>query len=452
LGACALGPRYHRPNVPAPAAWSEAEGAGGWPSADWWKGFNSSELDGLLAQAEHANDDLGAAIARVREADAERKIAGATLFPTIDATGAATRERAPVAGGGFAVSNTFVPLLTASYQLDLWGKNRATRAAAAATAAASRYDRETVALTVMAGVATTYFQALEYRDRVSVAEKNLASAERILRGLKLEQSVGTANALDVAQEETVVATLAAGVPALRQQLRQSIDALAVLLGETPESLSIAATTLEPLVAPEVTAGLPSELLARRPDVAEAEADLIAANANVQVARASFFPSISLTGSGGFESSALTNLFTPANRVWAATAGLTQPIFAGGALRGQSQYAKARYSELLANYHKSVISAFANVEDSLVAVRESAEQQVRQQHAVDEAARAYRIAEAQLRAGTINVVSLLNTQSALFTAQDTLAQVRFQRLQASVNLFKALGGGWQDGRGERSGTR
>ena len=312
--------------------------------------------------------------------------------------------------------------------------------------------RETVALTVMAGVATTYFQALEYRDRVSVAEKNLASAERILRGLKLEQSVGTANALDVAQEETVVATLAAGVPALRQQLRQSIDALAVLLGETPESLSIAATTLEPLVAPEVTAGLPSELLARRPDVAEAEADLIAANANVQVARASFFPSISLTGSGGFESSALTNLFTPANRVWAATAGLTQPIFAGGALRGQSQYAKARYSELLANYHKSVISAFANVEDSLVAVRESAEQQVRQQHAVDEAARAYRIAQAQLRAGTINVVSLLNTQSALFTAQDTLAQVRFQRLQASVNLFKALGGGWQDGRGERSGTR
>lgn len=451
LAACSLGPRYHRPDIAPPGAWVEGRSdAGGWPSEDWWKGFHSTELDALLATAAHSNDDLGAAIARVREADAQRRIAGASLWPAINATGTATRERAPAAGGGFAISNEFLPLLTASYELDLWGKNRAARRAAAATAEASRYDRQTVELTVMAGVATTYFQVLALNDRLAVAESNLASAERILKGLVLEQRVGTATALDVAQQQTVTATINAGIPPLRQQLRESLDALAILVGRSPELVDTLSGTLAGVVAPTVGEGLPSELLARRPDVAEAEADLMAANANVAVARASFFPSITLTGSGGFESSALETLLRPANRVWNATAGLTQPIFAGGALRGQSEYAKARYSELLANYHKAVISAFANVEDSLAAVKQSAEQQDRQQQAVDQAERAYRIAEAQLHAGTINVLTLLNTQTALFTARDALAQVRFLRLQASVNLFKALGGGWQNDRRQGSG--
>jgi NodT family efflux transporter outer membrane factor (OMF) lipoprotein len=451
VSACSLGPRYHKPDIPPPNAWVETDGsAAAWPSADWWKGFNSSELDDLLEAAAHSNDDLGAAIARVREADAQRRVAGASLWPAINATGSASRGRSPVAGGGFATGNEFLPLLTASYELDLWGKNRATRRAAAATAEASRYDRETVELTVMAGVATTYFEVLAINDRLAVAEANLASARKILHGLVLEQKVGTTTALDVAQQETITATINATIPPLRQQLRASIDALAVLIGRNPESVKVSAASLEGVVPPTIGAGLPSELLTRRPDIAEAEAQLIAANANVAVARASFFPSITLTGDGGFESSALAMLLRPANRAWNATAGLTQPIFAGGALRGQSEYAKARYSELLANYHKAVISAFANVEDSLVAVREAAEQQDRQQQAVTTAERAYRIAEAQLRAGTINVLTLLNTQSALFSARDALAQVRYLRLQASVNLFKALGGGWQNDRRQGSG--
>jgi multidrug efflux system outer membrane protein len=451
LPACSLGPRYYRPDVASPSEWrpSSAPVVREWPSADWWRGFRSPELDGYLAQAQRANDDLGAAIARVREADAQRRIAGAALFPTINADGNASRQRGPVQGIGVETQSGFDALLTVSYQLDLWGKNRAALRAATATAAASRFDRANVELTVLASVATTYFEALELRDRLSVAEQNLASARKILHGLELEQTVGTATALDVAQQATVVATLFAAIPPLQQQFRQNVDALAILVGSTPEAIDVTSGSLEELTPPEVSAGLPSQLLGRRPDVAEAEAQLIAANANIQVARASFFPTISLTGDGGFESSALSTLLKPASRVWSISAGLTQPIFAGGALRGQSEYAKARYSELLSDYHKAVISAFANVEDSLVALQQTTVQQERQQQAVDQARRAYQIAQAQMRAGTINVLTLLNTQSALFSAEDGLAQVRFARLQASVNLFKALGGGWQPG--EKGGS-
>jgi len=444
LAACSLGPRYHRPVIPAPDAWHEPAPAApaGWPSADFWHRFHSPTLDGLLEEARRANDDLAAAIARVREADAQRRIAGAPLLPAVGVSANATRARAPVSGAGVETYDQFVPLLNVSYELDFWGKNRAALAAARANAAASRFDRATVELTVMTSVASSYFQALELRDRLAVAQQNLASARHILDGLRLEQRVGTATGLDVAQQETAVATLYASIPPLEQALRQDIDALAILVGRPPESLDVASGTLDELVAPEVAPGLPSELLGRRPDVAEAEAQLIGANANIAVARASLFPSISLTGSGGYESSALSTLLKPASRIWTLGAGLTQPIFEGGALRGQLEYSKARYQELLAGYHKAVISAFANVEDSLVALRQTAEQQERQQQAVDQARKAYRYAEAQMHAGTINVLTLLSAQSALLAAEDTLAQVRFARLQASVNLFKALGGGWR----------
>jgi len=444
LTACSLGPRYHRPEIPAPTTWlaPNDQAPPQWPSADWWRGFQSAALDEFIAQAQRANDDLGAAIARVREADAQRRIAGAPLLPAVDATGLATRERAPVSGTGITTYSQFSPLLNASYELDFWGKNRAALAAATAAAAASRYDRATVELTVMSSVATTYFQALTLRDRIAVAEANLASASQILHGLRLQREVGTATGLDVAQQETAVATLNTALPPLRQQLRQADDALAILVGSTPEAIDVAKGSLDDLVPPEVGRGMPSQLLARRPDVAEAEAQLIAANANIGVARAAFFPSIVLTANGGFESSALSTLLQPANRIWAASAGLTQPIFEGGALRGQSEYAKARYAELLATYHKAVISAFANVEDALVAMQQTTDQLDRQQQAVNQARKAFDFSQRQLHAGTINVLTLLNTESALFAAQDALAQVKYARLQASVDLFKALGGGWQ----------
>jgi outer membrane protein, multidrug efflux system len=449
LAACSVGPAYKRPDIPLPPQWqdpSNDEGAAVWPSADWWHGFGSQRLDELIAEAQRSNDDLAVAIARVQEADAQARIAGAPLLPSLDFTADASRQHAPITGtsAGRGTFNSFNPELTASYELDFWGKNRALRAAARATAIASHYDKETVALTIISSVATTYFQTLEFRDRLDVARQNLANGQKILHGLQLEQTAGIATALDVAQQETTVALLDAAIPPLLQQFRQTVNALAVLIGKTPESLDVDAGTLNSLTSPQVVEGLPSQLLSRRPDVAESEQQLISANADITVARAALFPSIQLTASGGYASSALSSLINPASRVWALSAGLTQPIFHGGALRGQVVFSNAHYAELLSAYHKTVISAFGNVENALVAARQTKEQQARQQKAVDTARRAFQYAQTQMSAGTVNILTVLNTENALFSAQDELVQVQYLHLQSLVDLFTALGGGWQQG--------
>jgi NodT family efflux transporter outer membrane factor (OMF) lipoprotein len=453
LAGCSIGPTYRRPDIALPAQWHESAGAGTgggsasvWPEAEWWHGFGSAKLDELIAEAERNNDDLAGAIARVEEADAQARIAGAALLPALDLGATGSRQRAQTAslGVGGRVFNIFNAELSASYQLDFWGKNRATRDAARAAEAASRYDQQTVALTVVSSVATTYFQALELRDRTQVAQQNLENGQKILNGFKLEQSAGTATGLDVAQQETTVATLSAAIPPLQQQFRQIVNALAVLIGRTPESVDIDMGTLTNLSSPTIVEGLPSQLLARRPDVASAERQLIAANADITVARAALFPSIQLTASGGYQSQALTSFVNPRNRVYAVAAGLTQPIFRGGALRGQVAYSKARYTELLTTYHKTVLTAFSNVESALAAARQTAEQQQRQQDAVTMARRAYEFAQQQMSAGIVNILTVLNTENALFSAQDQLVQVNYLHLQALVDLYTALGGGWQQG--------
>jgi multidrug efflux system outer membrane protein len=415
-----------------------------WPSADWWQGFGSDKLNELIAEAQSSNDDLAAAIARVQEADAQARIAGAALLPSVDFGADATRQRAQVTGIGPATFNSFNPELTASYELDFWGKNRAARAAARATAIASHYDKETIALTVVSSVATSYLQALEFRDRLEVARQNLVNGRKILHGLQLEQTAGIATGLDVAQQETAVALLDAAIPPLQQQFRQIVNALAVLIGKTPETVDIDSGTLNSLTSPQVAEGLPSQLLSRRPDVAESEEQLISANADITVARAALFPSIELTAGGGFASSALSTLFDPASRIWSVSAGLTQPIFHGGALRGQVAFSNARYAELLSSYHKTVISAFSNVESALIAAQQTQEQQARQQKAVDTARRAFKYAQTQMSAGTVNILTVLNTENALFSAQDELVQIQYLHLQSLVDLFTALGGGWQRG--------
>jgi len=253
-----------------------------------------------MAKAQQANYDIAAAIARVQEANAQARIAGAPLLPQAGVSATAIRERQPTSiGGTMETYSEYIPLLNASYELDFWGKNQAALEVARATAAASRYDRATVELTVMTTVANSYFQVLQLHDRISVAEKNLKDSESILKGLQLEQSIGTATSLDVAQQDIVVAAMSTTIPPLKQQLRQTLNALAILTGQNPEAFDISTGTLADLSEPVVQPGLPSDLLTRRPDIAEAEAQLIAANANIKVARASFFPSIDLTASGGF---------------------------------------------------------------------------------------------------------------------------------------------------------
>jgi outer membrane protein, multidrug efflux system len=448
LSGCNLGPRYRHPDVPPPNAWrgEEVEGSAAWPSSDWWRGFSSPQLDQLMSEAQQANDDIAAAVARVTEADAQVRIAGATLLPALSASASATRERELSLGGApgappTITANEFSPLLNATYAVDFWGKNRAALRSAQFAADASRYDRVTVELTVMTSVANSFFQAIEAQDRLTVARDNRESAEKILKGLRFEETVGIVTALDVAQQETQVAIINASIPPLEQQLKQAIDALAILVGKAPEDVQVSVGTFADLEEPKVRPGLPSELLARRPDVAEAEAQLKEANANIQQARASFFPSINLTADGGFASTALSSLFNPASRVFELSGSVTQPLFQGGALAGQYSYSKARYAELMADYHKTVVSAFGNVEDALVSLQQTQLQRERQEEAVAKARRAYEITQLQLHAGVINILTVLNTETALFTAEDALVQVKYAHLAALISLFNALGGGW-----------
>lgn len=446
LTGCSVGPAYHRPTAPLPASWQNptAQQSALWPSGDWWQGFGSATLNDYIHQALTASDDIAAAVARVSEAQGQAQVAGAPLYPSLSASLGAEKTRQFTPPNKDSTFAAIEPLLTASYELDFWGKNRATRQAAVLAAEASIYDRQTVVLTVLSGVATDYFQALEMRDRLAVATNNLANAQAILKGLETEQRVGTANALDVAQQAAVVAVENAAIPPLQQQLQQSMDALAILLGRAPETLQFQDAGLGSITILPVVAGLPSQLLTRRPDVASAEAQLHAANADIVAARAAFFPNVTLTASGGYASSYLSQLITPERAIYTLSGSVAQSIFEGGALRGQYRYSKARYAELLADYHKSVISALSDVENALVAVQQTAEQQRRQQDAADKAQRAYDFAQQQMRAGVTSILTVLNTETTLFTAQDELVQVKFLHLQALVNLYQALGGGWEQG--------
>lgn len=441
---CSVGPAYRQPDIAVPTAWrNPVPMPQEWPAADWWKGFGSTQLDDFMVQAKGANDDLAAAIARVQQADAQVRIAGSPLLPNLGIGATASRQRTfAETGGQTPIYNEYTPQLTASYELDFWGKNRATRDAAVAAAQASRYDRDTIALTVYSSVALTYFEALEAHDRLAVAQDDLGNAQNILDGLELEQKVGIATALDVAQQATTVATVNASIPPLAQQLQQNIDALAILIGQSPQAVRVEIESgLDQLTPPPVIAGMPSELLARRPDVAQAESQLKEANANIVAARAAYFPSFNLTAGGGYASTALSTLVSPETRVFEVAASATETIFDFGARSGQVAFSRARYSELLSDYHKTVLTAFGNVEDALVAVQQTAEQQLRQQDAVDKARRAFEFAQLQMHAGTTNILTELNTEIALFTAQDALVQVKFQHLQALVDLYQALGGGW-----------
>jgi NodT family efflux transporter outer membrane factor (OMF) lipoprotein len=446
LGGCDLGPDYKRPDTATPGEWREGDRDErvAWPSAGWWQEFGSAELNEMMTTAQQANADLGAAIARVKQADAQLRIAGAALLPSVQANASPSNQRIvfPTVSGPIPYT-AYTVGISASYEIDFWGKNAAARDAAKAVSVASRYDQQVVALTVVSGVATTYFQALGLQDRLQVARDNLANAESVLKLVREQGQVGTTTDLNIAQQETVVAGLRAAIPPLQQQFSQALDALAILLNRSPNDMRLAAKSLVPLSVPVVAPGLPSELLERRPDVREAEAQLVSANANIKVARAAFFPSITLTASGGFESFALSNFLSPASAIYTVAAALAQPIFEGGRLHGQLDYSKGRYEELLQNYRKAVISAFSNVEDALAATRRTAEQQESQQVAVAKARRAYEIAQLQYGVGSTDLLTVLNTENALFSANDLLAQIRIARMQALVSLFNALGGGWQD---------
>ena len=412
------------------------------PQLDWWRGFKSTELTALIEEAQTVNLDIAAAAARISQADAQARIAGAALLPLVDANGSGTHSRSSGSAGGTArEGNLYQASLTASYEIDFWGKNRALLEATRNTAVASRFDREVVALSTVASVANAYFLVLAAQDRLQLARDNVKSATRILNLIKQRLEFGTTSGLEVAQQESLVGQQLALIPPLTQILRQNIVTLALLIARPAERVNIRGGSMQRLAIPRVTPGLPSDLLTQRPDIREAEANLAVAKANVHAARAAFLPSIQLTGQDGFSSTILRSLFRPEAVFFSAAASLTQPIFDGGTLLGQLEQQKGKQEELLQTYRKAVISGFADVDSALIAVQQTALTERADRAVVTSARKAFDIAETRLREGTVDLVTVLQTQQTLFQAQDALAQARLQRLQAIVSLYQALGGGW-----------
>jgi len=417
------------------------------PTLDWWRGFRSKELTDLMEEAQTVNLDIAAATARFIQADAQARITGAALLPALQANGSEAYSRTSGASasglsiGGREVVN-YTASLSARYELDFGGKNRDATQAAEETAFANRFHRDVVALTTLVTVANAYFQVLASQDRIRTAERNIASATRILEAIKQRFKAGTGTDLDVAQQESVVANQKALVPPLRQTLAQNINALATLVSRPPERLHVTGGSLNQISPPRVTPGLPSELLTQRPDIRRQELQLASATANIGNARAQFFPSIQLTGQGGYQSSSLASLFQPHAAFFSLVGSLTQPIFEGGRLLGNFELTKARQDELLQTYRKTVVSAFADVDTALTAVRETTIRLRLQREVVAASRRAFQLAEQQLRAGTADIVSVLNTQLTLFQAEDLLWQAQLARLLAIVSLYQALGGGWE----------
>jgi outer membrane protein, multidrug efflux system len=406
------------------------------PAPDWWRGFRSRELTTMVERAHLENLDIAAAVARIEQADAQTRITGAPLLPLISADATAQRSRS----AGFE-SNRFSAVLNASYEIDLWGKNRAALRAAEFAATASRFDREVIVLSTVASVINTYFQVLAAQDRLRIARNNVDAATRILKVYQDRIGVGTASGLDIAQQESLVAQQRATLPPLDQQVRQNIATLAVLVGEAPERIKVRGGSLSNITPQRVSPGLPSDLLLQRPDIREAEAQLAAADASVESARAALFPTIALTGQGGFVSAALNTLFVPSSAIYTIAGSLSQPVFDGFRLLSQLDLQKGRRTELLADYRKAILSGFADVERALIAVQDLAQQERLQAEAVRTARRAYELSETQLRTGTIDITIVLNTQRTLFAAEDQLVVVRLTRMQAIVSLFLGLGGGW-----------
>jgi outer membrane protein, multidrug efflux system len=291
-------------------------------------------------------------------------------------------------------------------------------------------------------VATSYFQVLAAQDRIRTANSNVASALRILDAIKQRFKAGTGTDLDVAQQESVLANQRAAIPPLLQTRDQNINALALLISRPPESVRVTGGSMNRISSPRVTPGLPSELLTQRPDIRRQEAQLAAATANVGSARAQFFPSIQLTSSGGYQSSSLVSLFQPHAAFFSLVGGVTQPIFDGGAILGNFELTKAKQDELLQTYRKTVVSAFTDVDNALVAIRQTTDKLRLQREVVAASRRAFGLAEQQLKAGTADIVTVLNTQLTLFQAEDVLWQAQLARLLAIVSLYQALGGGWE----------
>jgi NodT family efflux transporter outer membrane factor (OMF) lipoprotein len=447
--ACALkAPEPTAPSIP-PAfenrAQSNGDGSGqvAWPSKEWYRGFESLELDGLIAQAATDNLDLAAARARLTQADARARQAGAAILPSIDAT-ANGNYYAGHSVNGSAHEFDWSALLSASYEIDLWGKNRATANAGHFLSAAARADRDSIALTTLAGVANGYFEVLSLRERSQIALANLEAARGLLDVVQARFQNGLANPVELATQRSVLATAQLTLPVLRQREEEARTALAVLLGRPPEGFRIEGTSLDSLAEPQVAPGLPSELITRRPDVFMAEANLRAADADLVAARAALLPKVTLTPAAGIQNPAVNAAIIALPGVGPGLnlgAGLVQTIFDGGRLRAVRDEVRAKDEELLVSYRAAIVASLVDVENALGAIHTLDEARNFQNETVTQSERAFEGAKLRYREGAGDFLAMLEAQRTLYSARDQYDQYKLARLQAVVSLCKALGGGW-----------
>jgi len=452
LTGCAVGPNYKRPRVDAPLVYrgSPADqtthtgvAATSLGDANWWDVFQDKELQKLEKTALEQNYDVRVAAKRVLEARAQLGVTRADQMPSLSAGGAESNQRNPAVGTipGYQVTEGQTTLAVA-WIPDFWGQYRRATEAARANLLAKDWARQAVISTVAADVAIGYFQLRELDLELEIARNTLASRKESLELTRTLTDHGFDTMLDVRQAEELVYTAAAQVPDLERQIEQQENSLSILLGNNPGPISRGLKLTEQPHPPQVPAGIPSALLERRPDIREAEASLIAANAKIGVAKAAYFPQISLTGTAGYESSSLGSLFTSPAGVWTFAGSLTQPIFEGGRLRSNVRLSEAQRDEMLLTYQQTIQSAFRDVSNGLVAYRKYRESRIQQEHLTDSAHEALQLSQIRFKSGTSDYLEVLTNDTNYFNDQLLLVQAQFNELQTLVQLYQALGGGWQ----------
>lgn len=440
---CVLGPDYVRPTVEVPAAYRQKPAHPQVEPAElaavpaWWRAFGDAQLDALVAEALHANRELGIAAARVDEFAARVTATRAQALPVLGYGAGAGRQRTPGVGTG----GNYAALLSASWELDLWGRLRREQEAARAELMASEQARVGVAMSLVSAVVSGYITLLDLDRRLEIARSTLAGRGESVKLFQLRLDGGALSEFEMMQVSAEYESAAAAIPDLELARAEQESALSVLVGRNPGPIARGAT-LQTLRAPVVPVGLPSELLTRRPDLLQSEQQLVAANARVGVARALYFPSLSLTGQGGSASADLDDLFTGPARTWSFVGQLLGPIFAGGAIDAANLQAQARNEQALLSYQLAIQNAFRDVEDALAAVQAKTELVAALERRVTALQRAVELAGERYDNGYADYLELLDTERGLFSAELGLSTARGDRHRATVALFQALGGDWQ----------
>jgi multidrug efflux system outer membrane protein len=446
---CLTGPDYKRPLVVVPDAFrgpdssSPAATAASLADARWWQLFEDDTLQALIRTALERNSDVQMAAARILEAQAQLGITRSNQFPTVSAGVDVLGERPSVALGFPSINIGAIDIQgSASWELDFWGKFRRATEAARAQLLASEWGRRAVVTTLVSQVSSGYFGLRALDLELDISRRTLTSRRESLQLAQVRERGGVTSLLDVRQAEQLVYSATGEIATLEREIAQQENFLNVLAGGDPGPIARGRTLTDQAHQPEVPAGLPSALIERRPDIQRAEQDLVAANAQIGVARAAYFPQIGLTGSGGFESTALSSLFTATNAIWAAAAAATQPIFTAGRTRSQVAVAEARRDEAVIAYQQTVRQAFREVSDALIGYRKLREFREQQTLLVAAATDARRLAQVRYEGGVTSYLEVLDADTRLFDAELGLAQAELSELSTFVEIYRALGGGWQ----------